>query len=120
MSPLFYKVLHLAGVILLFFSLGGFALKAFAGGSATEDGRKVAAATHGLALLLLLVSGFGLLAKMGYGFPTWAWIKIGLWLVLGGITVAVRRMPWYAKLWWLLIPALGLAAAYLGLTKPAF
>ncbi|HEX4953251.1 MAG TPA: hypothetical protein VF017_07650 [Thermoanaerobaculia bacterium] len=120
MSPVFYKLLHLLGVILLFLSLGGFALKAFAGGSATEDGKKIAAATHGLALLLLLVSGFGLLAKMQLGFPTWAWIKTGLWVILGGVGVAVRRMPWYAKLWWLLIPALGLLAAYLGVAKPAF
>jgi uncharacterized membrane protein SirB2 len=119
MSALFYQVLHLAGVILLFFALGGLALRAFAGGSGSDDGRKVAQITHGIALVLLLVSGFGLLAKLQLGFPTWVWLKLGIWLTLGGIIVLVRRMHWHRWIWWVLLPAIGILAAWLGNAKPA-
>ncbi|HRC84159.1 MAG TPA: hypothetical protein PK413_00965 [Thermoanaerobaculia bacterium] len=120
MSIELYKLLHLLGVVLLFFALGGFALRAFSGGSASEDGRKIAAITHGVGLVLLLVSGFGLLARYGLGFPTWAMVKVGIWLLLGGAIALLRRMPWYAAIWWVVVPLLGLTAAYLGIFKPAF
>lgn len=120
MSPQFYQVLHLLGVILLFFSLGGMVLRQFGGGSTGDDGRKTAGMTHGIALIILLVSGFGLLAKLQLGMPHWVWVKLGLWLLLGAMVVLVRKLPWYSKLWWLLIPVLGLIAAYLGVFKPAF
>jgi len=45
---------------------------------------------HGVALLLLLVSGFGLIAKLHIPLkflsPSWFWQKTFIWIVLAGLT----------------------------------
>ena len=46
---------------------------------------RLALMTHGVTLLLLLISGFGLLAKMNvdWPWPVWPYIKLGAWLCFG-------------------------------------
>ncbi len=48
---------------------------------------------HGIGLLILLVSGFGQLAKLNMSahMPTWVIVKIVLWLVLGALPVLAKR-----------------------------
>ena len=116
MDPLLYKVLHIFGVLLAFTALGGMTLQALT--SREKGGSKLAGITHGIALLLILVSGFGLLAKLGYGFPTWVLIKIVIWLLIGGALVLIRRLPEHAKIFWFALPLLGACAAYLAIFKP--
>jgi hypothetical protein len=117
MDVLFYKTLHVLGVMLLFTALGGAAALAFGAGSPRL--RKLAGITHGVALLILLVSGFGALAKLGFGMPPgWAWGKLVIWLLLGGLIVLMRKKPQQAGLWWWLAPILGLVAGSLALYKP--
>lgn len=115
MSPNAYKVLHLAGVVFLFLALGGSIMRARAGGG--EAGRKLAGITHGIALLVILVAGFGSLAKLGLGFEPWVWVKIIIWLLLGAAVVLIRKMPERATLWWVVLPLLGVVAAWLGIHK---
>lgn len=115
MSYPFYKLLHLVGVILAFLSLGALIAAARSG---HVESRRLALRTHGLALLLILVSGFGILAKLSLGFPAWVLVKIVIWALLGGVIVLIRRQPQSSTLWWVLLPVLGAAAAYLGLFKP--
>ncbi len=118
MSPSLYKILHILGVLLVFAALGGATLRALAGTREEAPGRKLALVTHGVALLLILVSGFGMLAKLGYGFPLWVWLKLAIWLVLGAAIALIRRMPQHATLFWFALPLLGAAAAYLAIYKP--
>ncbi len=118
MSMLVYKVLHIFGILLAFVSLGGLTLQALAGQPGGDRGRRLASITHGVALVVILVSGFGLLAKLQLGFPGWAWLKVTIWLVVGGLVVAIRRLPQYATVFWFGLPVLGGLAAYLALTKP--
>jgi hypothetical protein len=115
MDPNLYLWFHLAGVIFLFSALGAGVLLAKAG---SDQGRKWIVMTHGLALLVILVSGFGRLAKLGLGFPPWAWAKVLIWLLLGAAVPLVRKMPQRAALWWVVLPLLGAAAAWLGIFKP--
>ena len=121
MSLLTYKVLHLFGMFVLFAALGAITLRSAEG---TEGKSKLAGLSHGLGLLLILVSGFGLMARLGlshdWAWPTWVWLKLVIWLLLGASLVLVRRMPRLSTLWWWLIPLLGAAAAYLALFKPTF
>ncbi len=117
MSLLFYNVLHVFGILLAFVALGGLTLQAFAG-QPGDRGRRLATISHGVALLAILVSGFGQLAKLGLGFPGWAWLKVAIWLVVGGLVVAIRRLPQYATVFWFGLPVLGGLAAYIALTKP--
>ena len=120
MSLLTYKILHLFGIFLLFTALGGLTLRSADGGERS----RLAGISHGVALLVILVSGFGLLARLGlshdWAWPTWVWLKLTVWLLLGASLVLVRRLPRLRNLWWCLFPLLGAAAAYLALFKPTF
>jgi hypothetical protein len=70
------------------------------------------------------VSGFGLLARLGISnaaaWPMWVWIKIGIWLVFGAMTVFVAKNSGYAKFFWFCIPVLAALAAYLAINKPSW
>ena len=117
MSYDFYRVLHVVGIILLFSSLG--ALTAMAG-STNQAFRRFAGIAHGVALVLVLVAGFGLLARLGMfgAIPTWAWIKLFLWLALAMIIVPLKRKPELGLVLWTGLPILGALAAWLAITKP--
>ncbi len=111
MSPQVYKFLHHAGLILTFLSLGGLAAYAMLG-QAKGAGRGVFVALHGTGLVLVLVAGFGWLAKLGYGLPAWAVVKLLIWAALGAVIVPLKRKPALAKpLVMYAIPALALVAA---------
>lgn len=115
-----YKIAHVIGVVLVFAALGGQAFWVRQGGTkeATE-GRGMLMATHGVGLLVLLVAGFGMHAKAGFGWDQgWVWAKIALWLAIGGlIAVPWRRPDLAVPIWWSL-PALGGLAAWLAIAKP--
>ena len=122
-----YKVLHIFAALLLFCALGGLAMLAWQtrGASAVKDetvqSRKRLSMIHGVALLILFVAGFGLMAKMGLmagAWPTWIYAKLGLWLLLGASAVLVRRMPGQGRIWIWGLPLLGAIAGYLAVHKP--
>jgi hypothetical protein len=121
MSYQAYKVIHILGVLFVFASLGALML-ASREGVERGNGRKLAGMTHGIALLLVLVAGFGTLARLGLGnpatWPLWVWIKLTIWLVLGGIIVLIRRAPQLGTLLWWLLPLLGGIAAWAAIFKP--
>lgn len=117
MSYFFYKILHLFAVLLLFTSLGTLAA---AGGDGAGRLRRLAGVAHGVAMAIILVAGFGLLARLGLfgSIPGWAWLKIGLWLLLGLAVLPLRRRPEWAVWLWSLIPVIGGLAAWLAVKKP--
>lgn len=79
MSPIVYQLLHLLS--LLVFTGGVF--YGFAG--APETRKKVMMIT-GIASLLLLVSGFGLLSKLHANqFSTWVIVKLVAWLGISAL-----------------------------------
>ncbi len=106
-----YLIIHLTGISLLALGIGGM----MAGG----EKRKTFAMLQGLGLLVMLVSGFGLLAKLGLGFPHFAMVKTALWLLLGALPVIFRKLktPQSAEI--LIVLILVGIMAYLGLMKPA-
>ena len=96
----FYQLLHFIGIILVFFSFGSILVRSMA---QLNDPRlrKLAAITNGVGLLLTLVAGFGLLAKMDYGFPGWVLVKIAIWVAFGGLLAVINRKPELCKmLYW--------------------
>lgn len=89
-------------------------LHAINGGSkATNSFRKGVMVTHGVGLLLLLVAGFGMLAKLQIsGVPWWAAIKLVIWLALGAFVGLAYKQNMARKLW-IAVPLLVVAATIL-------
>lgn len=116
-----YKVVHLVGVLMVFLSLGGVATHAINGGTKNHSWRKPVAATHGIGLVLSLVGGFGLLARLGIvqgGLPGWIWAKLVIWVFFAILVGVLVRKPTIAKPLWLVMITLGGLAAYLAGSKP--
>jgi hypothetical protein len=113
MSLAFYHYLHLLGLIFVFVGFGGLL---------SPERARSSMMWHGIGLVISLISGFGMLAKMGImgSMPLWVWIKIALWLVLGFLPMLAKkkilRGPSVVKLAILVGAALG----YLGYFKPVF
>jgi len=115
-----YHFIHLIGLILVFVGYGGLL---------SSEGAKKAMKWHGIGLVISLVSGFGMLAKMGKGLPEgapslytqhWVIIKIALWLVLGFLPVLSKRRVLSPQVVVLLAILTGAALAYLGYFKKVF
>jgi len=106
-----YKIIHLTGIAALAIGVGGM----MAGGNQ----RKLFSIVQGIALLVMLVSGFGLLAKLKLGFPHFAIAKTVLWVVIGAMPVVLRklRVPAIAGITISLV-LVGIMA-WLGVVKPA-
>jgi len=123
MSYTIYKLIHLLGVFSLLVALAAMASHAASGQSKDEDkNHRLLLALHGMGALLALVGGFGLLARIavpGEGFfPGWAWGKVALWLVLGGMVAIPYRRRGMARTLIVLLPALGFLGAFLANYKP--
>lgn len=115
-----YKIIHLAGLFLLISGL----ITAF---TITSNGHALAGkaktfsfALHGLGLVLVLVSGFGLLARLGLAreMPVWAYVKFGIWGVFALYISVIKRKgqigwPLFASMF-----SVFLVAAYLAIYKP--
>lgn len=116
-----FKILHVLGAFYLFAALGAVVVGRLRTGDAAppkDRAYKLSGMTHGIALLLILVAGFGILGIQQLGFGLWVWLKLAIWLLLAASIAVVRRSPrWAALLWWLL-PLLGAAAVWLCLVKP--
>lgn len=113
MSYEFYKILHLAGLVTLFASLGALAV-------VPNDRRKPFMALHGIATVVMLVAGFGLLARLGLMGHLGGWVygKIAIWLALGATPVILRRKPNLAVQVLIASIVLGAIAACLAILKP--
>ncbi len=116
----FYKVMHVFGMFLLFLSLGGISLFTINGGKKSENKWKaIVAITHGVATLLILAGGFGLLAvKYSAGWPVWVYPKIFIWLLFGGVLALAYKSEKIAKALWVILPLLGGIATILAVYKP--
>ena len=106
-----YLIIHLIGLAALAIGIGGM----MAGG----NNRKIFSILQGIALLVMLVSGFGLLAKLHLGFPHFAMVKMVLWAVLGAMPVILRRLRAPVVVGICVSLALVGILAWLGVMKPA-
>lgn len=114
-----YHLIHIVGLICVFVGFGALL---------SSESSRNAMKWHGIGLLISLISGFGMLAKMAKMLPpdapspymnTWVLIKFGLWLVLGFLPVLAKRKVLPARIVVILAVVVGVVLAYLGYMKPA-
>lgn len=119
-----YKIVHYLGIFVTVVALGAALSRAALPGAHPEGrdpwARRLVAA-HGIGLFLILLGGFGMLARLGVteglALPGWIWAKLGIWVVLGGI-LAARKRPTRAPAALVLVPVLAFLAGVVALTKP--
>ncbi len=82
-----YYLLHVISLLLLT------AASFYAMGAPTPERRKKSLIITGVLSLLMLTGGFGLLARMGYGWPLWIIVKLICWVVLSALAGLAFRKP---------------------------
>ena len=88
MNPLYYSLLH----VFALFILSAHTFMAFA--NPAPENKKRTMIVTGIASLLVVVSGFGLLAKLYPGqFPGWVIVKLVCWLGLSALAGIAYRRP---------------------------
>lgn len=120
MSYEFYKILHIAGLLLTVFGLFGLIAISWNDSAPKASLRKTLMISHGIGLLLLLVAGFGLAARLNLmgQLPNWIYAKLGIWLLVGGAPALIKRQPKKAALWFVVTLILVLLAVTFAVTKP--
>jgi hypothetical protein len=118
-----YKVVHLVGIIFAFAGLGGLMLTVANGATKqTSKVRKLIGISHGVAMFVVLLGGFGLLARLkivhGAAFPGWVWGKLIIWVLVSALLAVPYRKPELARPLFFLLPVLGGVAAWLAIYKP--
>ena len=105
-----YKIIHVTGIALIAIGTGGML--------ANGTTRKSFAMAQGIGLLVMLVSGFGLLGRLGLGFPHFAIVKTVLWLVIGMLPMIFRKLKPPLGVAIAISLALVAVMAWLGVVKP--
>jgi len=118
MSYQFYKILHVFGLSLLFLGFGWLLVSLRL--KSQEISKKWGFIFHGLGLITMFVSGFGLAARldMFQNLAAWIHLKITIWVLLGLSVVLLKRL---SRFWLLNLPIillLTLAAMYTAVYKP--
>ena len=117
-----YEIVHLIGIAMLFIAIGGVAVHAANGGTkANTRTRGLVAAIFGTGSFLILLGGFGMMARLGLvrGMPPgWLIVKMLIWLVLSAIVLLPYRKPELAKPFMVILPFVVGLAVYLAVYKP--
>jgi len=114
-----YYLLHFLGIMLVFSAYGALIARGMLG-SESPALRKFGLMATGIGLTLMLVSGFGIIAKrpdFDYVAP-WVIIKMVLFLALAGMQTLITRKPGMSQLWFWITIVIGAAAALVALYKP--
>ena len=109
-----YYPVHFIGIFLLFLTIGGMCLYARNGGEKKDNpSRKFLAITHGVALLLIIIGGMGLMTAYQFHkphMPAWIIIKMCIWLVFGFSSMLIYKLPKFATLFLFIFMLLGVFA----------
>lgn len=110
-----YRLIHFVGIFLVFGGLG--ALSALLAAGATPSGqlRRLIHGVFGGGMFLVLLGGFGLLARLLSAEGDWApwiWIKLAVWVALGLMPLVARSGETRAQWLLLAVPFLGAIAAF--------
>ena len=115
----FYKFFHIAGITLMVGGLFTVLTLFFQNPNPEGKIRSLGFMLHGIGLMLILISGFGMAARLGIatGLPEWVYVKIGIWICLGGVIALIKRKAEKMRMIAAIIFGLIFAAAYVAIFK---
>ncbi len=121
MSYQFYLILHLVSLFVVLTTLGGIVAHVMDGGSKQNFLlRKPYAILHGIFLLVVFVSGFGLMAKAQYTFSSSQWLygKLFCWALVGVLPTLLFKniLPKWSR--FTVLIAVFALAAYMAIFNP--
>jgi hypothetical protein len=112
-----YKIVHYLGIFIMVTALSATLARSAKEGLNSDPWRKRLGILHGIALFLIILGGFGMLAKLDLGFPGWAMAKVGIWLAFAGLIAARKSADWSARAL-VLLPLLAVLAGWIAYAKP--
>lgn len=117
-----YKLIHFLGIFVLLTTLVVPGMHVLRGGTRADlPRRRALASVHGAASFLILLGGFGMLARLGVvhtGLPGWILLKLAIWVTLSAAFSVALRTSTSARAVLVAAPLLALAAAAVALYKP--
>ena len=117
-----YKLIHFLGMFTLVTVLAATSMHVLRGGTRADNPyRRAFGIAHGVGSFLVLLGGFGMLARLGIvqgGLPLWVFAKLAIWVALSGAIAFVYRGPGIARALLFGTPILAVIAAAIALYKP--
>lgn len=120
MNILIYTWIHIISIVLLVIGFSSLITVKIAKEEYVAGLRKMGAIFQGTGLVLLLISGFGMMARLNLKMAESGWLhpKLLIWLLLGFGIVALKKAWLPSKVAYAVLIILVGAAAYLGIFKP--
>jgi hypothetical protein len=122
MSYITYKLIHFLGLftaLVVMAARAGWLMKGDTTTASTR--RRATGVAHGIAVFLILLGGFGMLARLGIaqqGLPGWIYLKLAIWVTFAGLIALVGRGTTAARVALVALPLLALAGGAVALYKP--
>ena len=117
-----YKLIHFFGMFTLVVVLAAASMHVMRGGRRADNPyRRTFGIAHGIASFMILLGGFGMLARLGIvqgGLPGWVIAKLAIWALASGAIAFVYRGPGIARALLFSMPILVVIAAAIALYKP--
>lgn len=117
-----YKLVHLFGIFIVLTAMAATCMHVMRGGTRADNPhRRALGIAHGVAAFLILLGGFGMLARLGLvqgGLPGWIIAKLAIWALVSAAIMLPYRRAGAAGMVMTALPVLAVIAGAIALYKP--
>jgi len=116
-----YRALHVAGLTMIMLGFGAILF-----GPKDQPRPRVAMALHGAGVLVMIVAGFGMMAKSDPpimapdSWQAWLILKMVIWVGIAALPTLIRAGTVPRRVAWIVIVVLAATAAWLAAARPHF
>jgi hypothetical protein len=117
-----YKLVHFLGIFIVLTAMSATCMHVLRGGTRADNPhRRALGIAHGIAAFLILLGGFGMLARLGIvqgGLPGWVLAKLAIWGLVSAAIMLPYRRAGSAGVLLTALPLLAVIAGAVALYKP--